>query len=73
MREKILTDPTDKRSCLCCGQLVYQPGGSCTVEELEAHLTLLEGMGYSRNDLLTTHRKQVEYQVPGMIEWLTAQ
>jgi hypothetical protein len=65
--------PTDKNSCLCCGQLVYKGGKQRTIIELEVEAEFLGAMGYEREELLTKHREQVEYQLPGMIEWLTAQ
>lgn len=64
----------DKRQCLCCGQLHYLPPTSpLPIKELEKQLAILEGCGYTRTALLGKHRAQVEYQLPGMIEWLTAQ
>lgn len=65
--------PTRRNSCLCCGQLVYRGGKERTIAELEFELGFLEYLGYTREELLTKHRAQLEYQLPGMIEWLTAQ
>jgi hypothetical protein len=64
--------PTDKQSCLCCGQLVYQGGKQRSIPDLEHEFHFLEALGYTRDELLNEHRAQVEYQLPGMIEWLTA-
>lgn len=63
----------DKRSCLCCGQMVYGKGKERTIAELEHELEFLECMGYTREELLGKHKAQVEYQLPGMVEWLTNQ
>jgi hypothetical protein len=65
--------PTRQNSCLCCGQLVYRGGKTRTITELEVEFLFLEKLGYTREELLTKHRAQLEYQLPGMIEWLTAQ
>lgn len=63
----------DKKACLCCGQMVYGKGRERTIAEWEHELEFLECMGYTREELLGKHKAQVEYQLPGMIEWLTAQ
>jgi hypothetical protein len=57
---------------LCCGQLRYEPGAAKTLAALETEFEFLERLGYTRDELLTKHREQVQYQLPGMIEWLTA-
>jgi hypothetical protein len=41
-----------------------------TPEECQFHWQFLEEMGYSRADLLGKHREQIEYQLPGLAEWL---
>ena len=67
--------PTDKNVCLCCGGEVWRrvvPFRE-TPEKWQASLSLLEAIGYTREELLTKHREQVEYQLPGMIEWMMGQ
>jgi hypothetical protein len=58
----------DKR--LCCGQPVTQRGKPITPERALKALNLFLALGLSREDLLTKHRAQLEYQSPGFIEWL---
>jgi hypothetical protein len=53
--------------------MVYGKGRERTIAEWEHELEFLECMGYTREELLGKHKAQVEYQLPGMIEWLTAQ
>jgi hypothetical protein len=60
----------EKDVCLCCEQKVQNPHGRLTPSEAENQMQLLGMIGYSRQSLLTTHRHRVEYQLPGMIEWL---
>ena len=62
-------DDTDKHTCLCCGQLVYQ-GTPITPERAEAAFKLFTRLGLTREDLLTKHREQIDYQSPGFSEWL---
>ena len=65
---------TDKQECLCCMQRVLKPGRRRrTLVELEHGLAVLEAMGYTRDELLTKHRAQCEYQFPGFVEWLRGQ
>jgi hypothetical protein len=61
---------------LCCGQLHYRPddrGSPLPIDELEVQFRLLEALGYTRERLLNEHRAQLDYQLPGMAQWLTAQ
>jgi hypothetical protein len=61
-------DSTDKHVCLCCGQLVYRsvPIG----DRAEAAFKLFTRLGLTREDLLTKHREQIDFQSPGFSQWL---
>jgi hypothetical protein len=59
-------------TCLCCGGNVNKPGAPITSERAERALIWFEAMGYTRADLLTKHRAQLEFQAPGFVEWLEA-
>lgn len=67
------TDATEKNVCLCCGQFVVKGRDGCTPEQFAAQLSLLEALGYTREGLLTKHRAQVDFQLPGFAEWLLGQ
>lgn len=62
--------PTDKMVCLCCGGPGLPPRRQLTQEDWEYAWELFEGMGYTRHELLTKHREQIDYQMPGLAEWL---
>jgi hypothetical protein len=68
-------EATDKNICLCCGQNVPTSPDGCLLPpaKAEAHLFLLEALGYTRKSLLTKHRAQIDYQLPGFAEWLQGQ
>jgi hypothetical protein len=67
-------EATDKDICLCCGQTVLARRDAClTPEKAERDLALFEALGYTRESLLTKHRAQIDYQLPGFAEWLVAQ
>jgi hypothetical protein len=68
------TNNTDKFTCLCCGQIVPRAGRAVlTEQEAEMQLTMLETLGYTREGLLTQHRDQIDYQLPGFAAWLEGQ
>ena len=67
------SESTDKHVCLCCGQNVLQPGKPIPPEKAEAFLSLFEALGFTREELLTKHREQIDYQSPGFAEWLQGQ
>lgn len=68
-----LIEATDKDVCLCCGQNVLRRRDGCTPEQYEAQLSLLEALGYTRENLLTKHRAQIDFQIPGLAEWMLGQ
>jgi hypothetical protein len=60
--------------CLCCGQLHYgKSEEQRTPLQFAAELSLLEQLGYTRDNLLADHRAQLDYQLPGMATWLEGQ
>jgi hypothetical protein len=67
------TDNTDKMTCLCCGQLVKEPVPIRSAAHAAAALALFEQLGFTRESLLTKHREQIDYQSPGLAEWLQGQ
>nr|HEV8010844.1 hypothetical protein [Bradyrhizobium sp.] len=67
-------EATDKNICLCCGQTVLaRPDARLTPAKAERDLFLFEALGYTRESLLTKHREQIDYQLPGFAEWLQGQ
>ena len=60
---------TDKRSCLCCGQKVGDESKARTWPHA-SQWALLDALGYTRDSLLTKHRAQIDFQMPGLAEWL---
>ena len=67
-------DDKGLHTCLCCGQTVLARRDAClTPEKAERDLALFEALGYTRESLLTKHRAQIDYQLPGFAEWLVAQ
>jgi hypothetical protein len=64
---------TDLDKCLCCGQPVKARGKPTTPERAEKSLKIFTALGLTREELLTKHREQLDYQSPGFIEWLEAQ
>ena len=67
------TDNTETRSCLCCQQQVKQGKPIKSREQIDATMSLLEALGFTREALLTKHRAQIDFQFPGLAEWLQAQ
>lgn len=63
---------TDLDKCLCCGQLVKARGQPTTPERAEKSLKIFTALGLTRDELLTKHRAQLDYQSPGFIDWLEA-
>lgn len=64
---------TDIHKCLCCGQVVSVKGRPVTPERAAHSFAVLTAMGFTRRALLTRHRAQLEFQSPGMVEWLEGQ
>jgi len=63
--------PTDFDICLCCGENVTNPRRTpASPEEAETILQWLLLHGYTRQELLTKRRAQVQYQIPGFLPWL---
>jgi hypothetical protein len=61
----------DKRVCLCCGQVGARPGKACdSAESARECLDDLRGLGYSLEALMDQHRDQIDYQAPGLAEWI---
>ena len=61
---------TDLDKCLCCGQAVTERRPPITPERAEKALGIFLALGLSRDELLTKHRAQLDYQSPGFVEWL---
>jgi hypothetical protein len=66
-------DEVDENICLCCMQLTSQRVNRVTPEEAAKRYELLEAIGYTRESLLNKHRAQLDYQMPGMAQWLEGQ
>jgi hypothetical protein len=66
-------DETDMHTCLCCGQRVDEPGKPITPERAERALAMFDALGFTREELLTKHRAQLDYQSPGFAQWLEGQ
>jgi hypothetical protein len=64
---------TDIHKCLCCNQRVAEKGKPITPERAAHSFAVLTAMGFTRKALLTRHRAQLEFQSPGMVEWLEGQ
>ena len=67
-----LLDNTDLDRCLCCGQPITQRGNPITPERARRALAIFTALGFNRDDLLSKHRAQLDYQSPGFVEWLEA-
>jgi hypothetical protein len=67
------TDNTETQSCLCCQQRVERGKRLTTREQIDNTMSLLEALGFTREALLKKHRKQIDFQFPGLAEWLQAQ
>jgi hypothetical protein len=68
-----LLENTDIHKCLCCGQRVEERGRPITPDRAARAFAILTAMGFTRKALLTKHRPQLEFQSPGMVEWLEFQ
>jgi hypothetical protein len=68
-----LSDNTDLHLCLCCGQRVEERGKPVTPERAIRAVAALEALGFTKDALLTKHRAQIDYQSPGLAEWLIAE
>jgi hypothetical protein len=67
------TDETDEKICLCCGQPTPQRLNVMSSIELAWRLAILEALGFTREELLTKHREQIDWQMPGLATWLESQ
>lgn len=56
--------------CLCCDQLVTEPR---RCPDPEKAWELLQALGYTREELLTTHRANLDYTAGGFTDWLRRQ
>jgi hypothetical protein len=63
-------DETDIHTCLCCGQTVTQPGKPITPDRAIRAKRMFDALGFTRDELLTKHRAQLDYQSPGFAAWL---
>jgi hypothetical protein len=66
-------DNTRLDICLCCGQPVLERGRPVTDERAQRAWEILSALGFTREALLTKHRHQIDYQSPGLAEWLLQQ
>jgi hypothetical protein len=65
------SDPLDPRSCLCCGRTVPREQVPCrNAEEAEAGIKALENLGYTKEDMLGLFREHLEWQAPGLAEYV---
>lgn len=69
----VLLGPVDIHTCLCCGQRVEERGKPVTPERAERAYRILIGLGHTREGLLGAHRAQLDFQSPGLAEWIEAQ
>ena len=65
-------EATDKDVCLCCGQTAFKRGDACSPVQQAQRYALLDALGYTRDELLGKHRAQLDFQLPGLAEWLQA-
>jgi hypothetical protein len=63
-------DATAKNTCLCCGGFVSKGRDACTPDVAEKQYALLQALGYTRASLLGKHREQIDFQLPGLSDWL---
>ena len=64
-------DPTDKKSCLCCGRAYNRRGAKCSnAERAAAGIMALRQLGYSKEELLGTYRKHLDWQAPGLSDYV---
>jgi hypothetical protein len=63
-------DNTDFDKCLCCGQAVTKRGDPITPERALKSLRIFTALGLSRAELLGKHRAQLQYQSPGLVEFI---
>lgn len=59
--------------CLCCDQIIREPGNPVSPERAARVFTFLTGLGYTRDSLLDEHRANIDYTLPGFAEWLEQQ
>ena len=65
------SDPGDPRSCLCCGRTFPRRGARCrNAEEADAGIKALEELGYTKEDMLGLFRGHLEWQAPGLVEYV---
>ena len=71
---KHLCDPDDPRSCMCCGQNVGKHARLPvrTDDQALAAREALEHLGYDVEDMLGPFRGHIEWQAPGLIEFIRA-
>lgn len=66
-------DDTGLHTCLCCGQQLHGPGKPLTPDRAVRAWAIFLALGLTREELLTKHREQLDYQSPGFAEWLEKQ
>jgi hypothetical protein len=67
-----LSDPNDKRSCLCCGRILKQRERlRCrNAEEARAGIESLENLGYTKEEMLGLFRGHLDWQAPGLADYV---
>jgi hypothetical protein len=64
-------DDTSLHTCLCCGQQLQGPGKPISSPRRNRRaFAIFQALGLTREELLTKHRAQLDYQSPGFAEWL---
>ena len=59
--------------CLCCDQIITEPGRPMTAERAPRAFAFLAALGYTRESLLGEHRATIDFTAPGFAEWLEGQ
>lgn len=70
-----MSNPSDNRIyrqrpmylCLCCDQPCFEPH---TCVDPKAAWDLLQGMGFTKEELLTTHLDNIDFTAMGLSDWL---
>lgn len=57
-------------TCLCCDKIIAERGKPATPQEAAKAFLFLNALGYSRESLLSEHRANIEFTMPGLAEWL---
>lgn len=62
----------DVHICLCCGNRIETQPAPMPPDKLKRAWELFRAIGFTREELLTTRRAQIDFQLPGLAEWLEA-